>query len=378
MSIRITGTGLFTPPHAINNEDLCASLNAYVERYNHQHAAEIEAGTLEALRGSSPEFIEKVSGIKNRYVIDREGILDIDRMCPNVPERSNDALSVQAEWGVAAAKQAIENAGLTPNDIDAVILSCSVMQRAYPAIAVEIQAGLGMTHGFAFDMQITCSSAAFGIQQAVATIKAGMAKRVVMVNVEITSGHLNYTDYTSHFIFGDAATAVVLEETDTKSGLEVVDTFLMTQFSNNIRNNFGFLNRAEKADLNSPDKLFVQYGNKVYREVSPMVAKAIKEHIQKNGLKGEDIKRFWLHQANINMDKLILKMVLGHEPDEKRAPAILDEYANTNSAGVIIALHKHSQDLNNGDYGVLCAFGAGYALGSVILKKVWSAKTFVF
>lgn len=370
MGIRITGTGLYTPPYKITNEELCQSLNAYAEKYNYEHAVDIQAGKTAAMRGSSPEFIEKVSGIKSRYVIEKDGILNINRMRPKVPERGNQEVSIQAEWGIAAARQAIQSAGLTVDDIDAVILSCSVMQRAYPAVAVEIQAGLGMTRGFAFDMQITCSSAAFGIQQAVATIKSGMAKRVVMVNVEITSGHLNYTDYTSHFIFGDAATAVVIEETTTKTGLEVVGTHLVTQFSNNIRNNFGFMNRCEDSEVNSPDKLFMQSGNKVYREVSPMVANAIKQHVAQCGLQAENIKRFWLHQANINMDKLILKLVLGYEPDEQRAPAILDEYANTNSAGVIIALHKHSQDLKDGDYGLLCAFGAGYALGSVILKKV--------
>lgn len=370
MSIRITGTGLFTPPHSISNEELVASINAYVEKYNQDHAAEIEAGTLEAKRGSSAEFIEKVSGIKSRYVADKEGVLDPARMCPRIPERTNDEWSIQAEWGVLACKQALENAGLVPDDIDAVILACSNMQRAYPAVAVEIQAALGMTRGFAFDMNVACSAATFGIQQAVDMIKAGSAKRVLVVNSEFTSGHLNFTDYSSHFIFGDVATAVVIESTDSKPGFEILGTQLMTQFSNNIRNNFGFLNRADESGIGKPDKLFVQNGNKVYREVSPLVAKTITGHLETLGFGVEDVRRYWLHQANANMNLFILKMLLGYEPDLDRAPIILDEYANTSSAGVIIAMHKCSQDMKAGDIGVLCSFGAGYSIGSVIVKKV--------
>lgn len=370
MSIRITGTGLYTPPHSISNEELVISLNAYVEQYNQQHASEIEAGTLTAKRGSSAPFIQKVSGIKSRYVVNKEGVLDPSRMCPIIPERSNDEWSIQAEMGTAAARQAIENAGLTPDDIDAVILACSNMQRAYPAVAIEIQAALGMTHGYAFDMNVACSAATFGLQQAVDAIKAGSAKRVLVVNAEITSGHLNWTDYSSHFIFGDVATAIVVEQTDSKAGFEVLGTQLLTQFSNNIRNNFGFLNRGEEAGIGQTDKLFVQNGQKVYREVSPLVAKTITEHLAKLDLQVNDVARYWLHQANENMNQFILKMILGQDASRERAPIILDEYANTSSAGSIIAFHKHSDDLQDGDLGVICSFGAGYSIGSVIVKKV--------
>lgn len=370
MSIRITGTGLYTPPDSISNEELVTSLNAHVEHYNQENAAAIEAGTVTAKRGSSAPFIEKVSGIKSRYVVNKEGVLDPKRMAPIIPERSNEEWSIQAEMGTAAAREAIANAGLTPDDIDAVILACSNMQRAYPAVAIEIQAALGMTRGYAFDMNVACSAATFGLQQAVDAIKAGSAKRVLVVNAEITSGHLNWTDYSSHFIFGDVATAIVVEETENKPGFEVLGTQLLTQFSNNIRNNFGFLNRGDESGVGKADKLFVQNGQKVYREVSPLVAKTITEHLGKLGLSVEDVKRYWLHQANENMNQFILKMILGKDTERERAPIILDEYANTSSAGSIIAFHKHSKDLQDGDLGVICSFGAGYSIGSIIVKKV--------
>ncbi|MEC7119414.1 MAG: beta-ketoacyl-ACP synthase III [Pseudomonadota bacterium] len=370
MAIRITGTGVYTPPFSISNEELVESLNAYVEDYNQAHAAEIEAGTVTPKRGSSAPFIEKVSGIQSRYVVNKEGVLDPKRMCPIIPERANDQISIQAEMGVAAAKEALSNAGLVADDLDAVILACSNMQRAYPAVAIEIQSALGMTRGYAFDMNVACSAATFGLQQAVDAIKAGSAKRVLVVNAEITSGHLNWTDYSSHFIFGDVATAVIVEATDDKVGFEVIGTQLLTQFSNNIRNNFGFLNRGDESGIGQADKLFVQNGQKVYREVSPLVSKTITEHLATLDLTVEAVQRYWLHQANENMNKFILKTMLGYEPTRDRAPIILDEYANTSSAGSIIAFHKYSQDLNVGDIGVICSFGAGYSIGSIIVRKV--------
>lgn len=368
MGIRITGTGLFHPEHVITNEELVESLNAYVEQYNQDHAEQIEAGELEARRGSSAEFIEKASGVKRRYVIEKTGVLDPNRLRPRLEERSDDELSIQAEWGVTAAKQAMENAGVTAEDIDVVILACSNLQRAYPAVAIEIQTALGI-QGYAYDMNVACSAATFGLKQAYDAIKSG-ARRVLLVNVELTSGHTDYRSRDCHFIFGDVATASIIENTDTKTGFEILDTDLFTQFSNNIRNNFGFLNGSELTSRD--DKQFRQDGRKVFKEVCPLVAKMISNQLEKNQIKPEQVKRFWLHQANQNMNELILKLVVGKEAaeaDPSLVPIILDEFANTSSAGVIIALHRSAHEVNDGEYGVLCSFGAGYSVGSILVQK---------
>ncbi len=365
MGIRITGTGLFHPTETISNAELVESLNAYVEQYNQQNAEQIAAGELDALRGSSPEFIEKASGIKSRYVVEKSGILDPTRLRPHLKERSNDEISLQAEWGVIAAKQAMQNAGVTAEDIDVVILACSNMQRAYPAVAIEIQTALGI-QGYAYDMNVACSAATFGLKQAYDAVKCG-ARRVLLLNVEITSGHLDYRARDGHFIFGDVATASIIEETDTKSGYEILDIHLFTQFSNNIRNNFGFLNRSEDAVVD--DKLFRQDGRKVFKEVCPLVAKIITTQLEKLQLSAEQIKRFWLHQANANMNELILKLVVGKDADLARAPIILDEFANTSSAGVIIAMHRTGEQVNDGEYAVISSFGAGYSVGSIVVQK---------
>lgn len=369
----ISGTGLFTPPEVISNEELVASYNAYVELHNTQNAEAIEKGEVKALEPSSAEFIEKASGIKRRHVINKSGILDPEMMMPLIPERADDEPSLMCEMAVAAAEEAMAQAGCSADSIDLVIVAASNMQRAYPAMAVEVQHALGCKGG-AFDMNVACSSATFGIKTAHDAIVAGSAKRVLMVNPEICSGHLNFRDRDSHFIFGDVCTAVIVESQSTAQArgpeFEILGCELATEFSNNIRNNFGFLNRAAPGTEKAADKLFIQQGRKVFKEVVPMVSELLLSHLESLNLSKDDVSRFWLHQANINMNHLIAKKVLGREATTEEAPIVLDEYANTSSAGSIIAFHLHSADMASGDLGLLCSFGAGYSAGSVVVRRV--------
>ncbi|MBS0481726.1 MAG: beta-ketoacyl-ACP synthase III [Proteobacteria bacterium] len=367
----ITTTGLFTPPETITNEELVESYNAYVARFNADNAGQIDAGSVIALQPSSSEFIEKASGIKARHVMSKAPILDPEVMAPRWPERTNDEISVLAEIGVKAARDALERAGRDPGQVDAVLCAASNMQRAYPAMAIEIQQALGID-GFAFDMNVACSSATFGIQTAADYVRAGHARSVLVVSPEICSGHLNWRDRDSHFIFGDVATAVLVEAQDMARGphWEIVGTRLKTVFSNNIRNNFGFLNRATPETAGAADKLFVQEGRKVFKEVVPMVAAMIVEEAARLGIDPQKLRRLWLHQANQGMNRLIAQRVLGHEASEDESPTVLDTYGNTSSAGSIIAFYRNSDDLAAGDLGLICSFGAGYSAGTVFVRKV--------
>lgn len=368
----ISGTGLYTPPYSISNEELIASFNAYVGQYNAQHAAAIAAGEMAALEESSVGFIEKASGIKARFVVEKEGVLDINRMVPRIPERPDEEYSIMCDMAVAASRQALERAGKTAADVDMVLVACSNLQRAYPAVAVEVQQALGID-GYGFDMNVACSSATFGIQTAVAAVESGQARAVLVVSPEITSGHLNWRDRDSHFIFGDAATAVLVEREDlAKSAhrFEILGTRLKTQFSNNIRNNFGFLNRTDESGIGKPDKLFRQQGRKVFKEVCPMAAEMIKDTVAASGVEIAQVSRYWLHQANINMNLLIARLILGRDAAPEEAPVILDTYANTSSAGSIIAFHKYQDDMPSGAHGVICSFGAGYSIGCVVVRKI--------
>ena len=366
----ISSTGLFTPEESISNAELVESFNEYVRRHNEANADAIAAGEMEPLTESSVEFIEKASGIKARHVMAKEPVLDPDIMAPRWPQRANEELSILAEIAVKAARQAMERAGRAAEDVDAVLCAASNMERPYPAMAIEIQQALGID-GFGFDMNVACSSATFGIQTAADYIRAGNAKSVLVVSPEITSGHLNWRDRDSHFIFGDVATAVLIEDAAIAPAehWEIIGTKLKTVFSNNIRNNFGFLNRAYPEDAGGPDKLFVQEGRKVFKEVVPMVAQMIIDEAKRLRLDPERLRRLWLHQANAGMNRLIAQRVLGHEANEDESPTVLDTYGNTSSAGSIIAFHLHNADLDAGDMGLICSFGAGYSAGTVFVRK---------
>ena len=150
---------------------------------------------------------------------------------------------------------------------------------------------------------------------------------------------------------------------------EILGTRLKTVFSNNIRNNFGFLNRAEPETIGSDDKLFVQEGRKVFKEVVPMVAEMIVTEAQRLSIDPARLRRLWLHQANAGMNRLIAQRVLGHEASEDESPTVLDTYGNTSSAGSIIAFHLNHQDLEAGDTGLICSFGAGYSAGAVFVRR---------
>ncbi len=367
----ISGSGLFTPAESISNDELVACFNAWVEKFNAENADAIERGTVQPLAPSSSEFIYKASGIESRYVMNKSGLLDVDRMCPELPNRGNDEPSILAEMGIAAAREALERAGRQASEVDCVLVACSNMQRAYPAMAVEVQYFLG-AGGFAYDVNVACASAAFGIQAAVDAVRQGSSKCALVVSPEICTGHLNFRNRDCHFIFGDAATAVVVEPSSAarpEHRFGILGTRLKTHFSSNIRNNFGFLNRAEVPPRPWDDVLFRQEGRKVFKEVVPMVSELITSHLGDIGIAPDSVKRFWLHQANLSMNQLISKRVLGRDPSTVEAPVILNEYANTSSAGSVIAFHKYQEDLQAGDVGVLCAFGAGYSAGSVVLRR---------
>ena len=369
----ISGTGVFTPEETISNDELVEAYNAYADRWNAEHKNAIERGDEDAKPHSSSEFIEKASGIQRRNVVDKAGVLDPAIMHPTLRERADDEPSIMAEMAVKAARIAMERAGRSADEIDGVICAASNHERPYPAIAIEVQELLGI-RGFAFDMNVACSSATFGIQAAADMVRGGSARAILMVNPEICSGHLEFRDRDCHFIFGDVATAVVIERADhveSEHGFEIVSTRCLTQFSNNIRNNNGFLRRTRPHGMDDRrDMLFVQEGRKVFREVVPIVSDLILAHLSDEDIESGDVKRLWLHQANKSMNDLIGRKVMGRVPEPSEQPNILQDYANTSSAGSIIAFSQHQDGLDPDDLGVVCSFGAGYSVGSVIVRKM--------
>ncbi len=367
----ITGHGVWHPPTVLTNEELCIGFNEFVRRDNAKHADEIATGKRTALQPSSPEFIVKASGIKQRYVQDKTGLIDPERMCPNIPDRPEDQLSYQAEYAVNAATKALAAAGRTGEEVDLVVLGASNLQRLYPALAIEVQHALG-ARGYGFDISLGCSAATGAAQLAIQAVRLGQARCAVVVVPELTTGHMNWRDRDSHFIFGDASVSLVIEPTErAKPGSwEVLSTQMLSKWSaSTIRNNRGYLDRCDPVNEHNTDKLFHQQGRRVFKEVVPMASKFIAEHLAAHDLAPTQIARYWLHQANQSMNELIAKYVLGREATRTEAPLILDEYGNTASAGSLIAFSAHSDDLPVGAIGMMASFGAGYSLGSLLLQR---------
>lgn len=367
----ITGSGVFTPAEIITNDELVAAFNAYADRYNADNATAIAAGRMQEMAHSSSDFIVGASGIEQRYVMDKSGVLDPKVMHPLLRQRGDDEPGIMAEMAVDACTMALDQAGVAAGDVDAVIVAASNHERAYPAIAIEVQELLG-TGGFGFDMNVACSSATFGIQAAADMIRAGSIAKALVVNPEICSAHLEWRDRDCHFIFGDVCTAVLLERDSDAKGprFTIRSTRCATQFSNNIRNNNGFLRRTRPdAMADRRDMQFMQNGRRVFKEVLPLVSAHILDHMADEGVEAGDLKRLWLHQANKSMNDFIGRKVLGHTPDPGEQPNILQDYANTSSAGSIIAFAQHSADLQPGDVGLICSFGAGYSVGSVLIER---------
>lgn len=369
----ISGIGVKIPEASISNEELVESFNIWVDREN---ARREQAGE-ELLRKSDPAFILHASGVKKRHVIEREGILDPTRMAPRIPARPDDALSLEAEFGIASARRALDHAGLEPRDIDLIICSASHHQRPYPAIAIEMQQAMG-TSGIGFDMGLGCSSALAGLHVAINMVRSGAHKRVLVATPEIITGHLNFRDRQTHFIFGDASASMVVEaigESESRPGrFEVCDTRMWTQLSSNIRTNLGYMTRAAQEDPYNVDmegNLIKQVGNKVFKEVTVAGHRFIVDFLaEHDGLTPNDIRRFWLHQANARMNAMILKLAFGHEVGHDRAPMVLERLGNTAGAGAVIAFQENHADMKAGDYGLLCAFGAGYSIGGALLRMM--------
>ncbi|MGI3126585.1 beta-ketoacyl-ACP synthase III [Nitratireductor sp. PBL-C9] len=368
----VGGIGVEIPEASISNEELVESFNAWVDTENPKR----EAAGLPLLAKSDAGFIEHASGIQRRHVYERDGILDPARMAPNIPARADDELSVMAEFGVAAARKALAHAGVEARDVDLVICASAHHQRPYPAIAIEIQKALG-TSGAGFDMGLGCSSALAGLHVATNLVRSGAHRRVLVVTPELITAHLNFRDRQTHFIFGDASVAVLIEAlgaSEERPGrFEIVDTRSWTQFSNNIRTNFGFMSRLAQDDpsyLAMEGNLIKQNGNKVFKDVTIAGHKFIVDFLAEHGHTPETMRRFWLHQANARMNAMILKLAFGGEVGQDRAPTVLDRLGNTAAAGAIIALEEKHRDMKPGEHGLLCAFGAGYSIGGALLRMM--------
>ncbi len=300
---------------------------------------------LESMVDTSDEWIVQRTGIRQRYIAG-EG-------------------ETTASLGEAAAREALDRAGLTATDIDLIIVATSTPDNTFPATAVNIQNRLGMHHGFAFDVQAVCSGFVYGVTTADAYIRGGIARRVLVIGAETFSRILDWTDRTTCVLFGDGAGAIVLEAQEGEG--TVADRGVLT----------GQL-RSDGAHL---DKLYVDggpsttgtvghlrmEGREVFKHAVGMITDVIVAAFDATGLAIDDLDWLVPHQANRRIiDGSAKKLGI---PLEKVVVTV-DLHGNTSAASIPLALASAAADgrIKKGDLVLLEAMGGGFTWGAVLLR----------
>lgn len=364
----LTGSGFHVPPYEVTNQQLAEVYNRYVSQFNQENGSAIEAGQIAPLKESSPDFIEALSGIHSRYFLTRDGILDPDIMQPLLPATGLERPSFQLQLAVPAIQQALDEAGVRPEQIDALYLASSLCERTFPSVAIELQAFLG-AQGMACAIHMAASSALYALQQAHLLLQTGAAQRALIVVPEINSAQLDFRDRFSHFLFGDGCAVLLLEREDVavcKAGFVVHSCQVASHYSTQIHNLNGDLLRTHPESRYLLERLYRQSGPSVGETLLPLVCAHIQQHLDSAGLAVGNITQFWLHQANQHFQSAIAAS-LGLAPE--RLPSLLQQYGNLAAAGAPACFHHFKHILASGEHGIMAAYGAGYAMGSVLLTR---------
>ncbi|MBP1850674.1 3-oxoacyl-[acyl-carrier-protein] synthase-3 [Rhizobium halophytocola] len=300
---------------------------------------------MEGMVETSDEWIVQRTGIRQRYI-------------------AGDG-ETTASLGADAARAALANAGLSPDDIDVIICATSTPDNTFPATAVDIQNRLGMVHGFAFDMQAVCSGFVYALTTADLYIRGGMAKRVLVIGAETFSRILDWTDRTTCVLFGDGAGAVVLEAAEGEG--TVADR--------------GVLTCQLRSDGSHKEKLYVDggpsstgtvghlrmEGREVFKHAVGMITDVIEQAFDATALTAEDVDWLVPHQANKRIiDGSARKLGI---PSEKVVMTV-DQHGNTSAASIPLALATAAGDgrLKKGDMVLLEAMGGGFTWGAILLR----------
>lgn len=300
---------------------------------------------LAGLVDTSDEWITGRTGIRERHIV-AEGELT-------------------STMGVIAAKAALADAGLTPDDIDLIVLATSTPDQTFPATAVTIQAELGITHGAAFDVQAVCSGFIFALATADNYLKGSTFKRALVIGSETFSRILDWEDRNTCVLFGDGAGAVIVEAQD----------------QNGSKSDRGILATCLRSDGRYRDKLYVDGGPsstgtvghvrmdgpEVFRHAVSKISEVVGDTLKQSGFQASDIDWFVPHQANRRILNGAARK-LGLDPG--RIVITVDKHANTSAASIPLALHTACTDgrIKPGDLVLLEAMGGGFTWGALLIR----------
>ncbi len=300
--------------------------------------------------------LAKVIDTSDRWILERTGIKE---------RRIAAEGELTSSMGANAARAALDDAGLAPEDIDLIVLATSTPDQTFPATAVTIQAELGITHGAAFDVQAVCSGFVFALATAETYLKSGQFKRALVIGSEAFSRILDWRDRSTCVLFGDGAGAVVVE----------------AQKLNGALTDRGILAVSLRSDGRYRDKLYVDGGpsstgtvghvrmdgREVFRHAVTKISEVIGATLSQSGYKASDIDWFVPHQANKRiLDGAARKLGLNPE----RIIVTIDRHANTSAASIPLALAQGCADgrIKRGDLVLLEAMGGGFTWGAVLLR----------
>jgi 3-oxoacyl-[acyl-carrier-protein] synthase-3 len=298
----------------------------------------------EALIDTSDAWIRSRSGIERRHIA--------------APGQTTSDL------GTRAARAALDDAGLSPDDIDAIIVATSTADLTFPSAATMIQANLGMTRGFAFDVQAVCAGFVFALANANALLVSGQATRVLVIGAETFSRLMDWTDRATCVLFGDGAGALVLESvpghgTTADRGILACDLH-----SDGRHRDILYVDGGPSTGTTGHLRM---EGREVFRHAVEKLAETAHAALDRAGLSSEDVDWIVPHQANIRIIEATAKRM---QVPMERVVVTVQDHGNTSAASIPLALSvgRARGQIREGDLIVTEAIGGGLAWGSVVLR----------
>ena len=267
--------------------------------------------------------------------------------------------------GIKAAQAALADAGMSPQDIDLIVCATSTPDNTFPATAVSIQAGLGITGGFAFDLQAVCSGFVYGLGTVDGLLRNGMAKRALLIGAETFSRILDWTDRTTCVLFGDGAGAVVIEAQE-QPGAMTDRGILTTHLRSDGRHKLKLYVDGGPSSTGTVGHLRME-GKEVFKHAVSMITDVIKDAFAATGYTARDLDWFVPQQANRRIiDGSVIKLGL----DPAKVVITVDKHGNTSAASIPLALCAGIADgrIKKGDLVMFEAMGGGFTWGASLVR----------
>ncbi|HWV51308.1 beta-ketoacyl-ACP synthase III [Pseudorhodoplanes sp.] len=272
---------------------------------------------------------------------------------------------VTSDLGIKAARAALADAGMTPQDIDLIVCATSTPDNTFPATATTIQAGLGITGGFAFDIQAVCSGFVYGLGTVDGMLRTGLAKRALLIGAETFSRILDWTDRTTCVLFGDGAGAVVIEAQE-QPGAMTDRGILTTHLRSDGRHKTKLYVDGGPSSTQTVGHLRME-GKEVFKHAVSMITDVIKDAFKATGYTARDLDWFVPHQANRRIiDGSVIKLGL----DPAKVVITVDKHGNTSAASIPLALCAGMADgrIKKGDLVMFEAMGGGFTWGASLVR----------